>query len=99
MDILHHPLKHIKASHFGVLDFLTEITNKVFQDNTVASCKEPEDVFYEILFVGCKIIPVLSISRKVNLLGGPEGSLVEFIRVPYILVLDREQGKSISRWY
>jgi len=55
--------------HLWNLDFFNEPGGQVLDDYPIGSREEGENVFYEVFFVSCELLPVVDVSTEVNLLG------------------------------
>ena len=100
MDVLHHNLKTIEATGFGVLDLVQEVDGQVFVDNAVTGGKEGQHVLDEMLLVGVELVfPVGQILSKVDFFGRPKTGFRLFVKVPDIAVLDWKKDKAIFILY
>jgi len=95
VNVLHHHLETVEASSLGNLDFGAESLGKVFQNNTVRSSEECEDVLDKMLFIGSESQPVFRILAQVNLINGPKGGHLIFIHFPNVLVLDGKDDEAV----
>lgn len=95
MDVLHHHLETIEATSFWDLDFSHESLSQVFKNDTIGSCEECKDHFDEMPLFILKLFPVLNICCQIDFFSGPEASHLLFVKLPYIIVFDWEDHKSV----
>ena len=50
----------------------------------------------EVLLVIIQLLPVLNVLSEIDLLSGPESSLLVLIHAPDVVILDREQHKAVG---
>lgn len=87
MDVLHHGLESVEAASLGDLDLSAEALDEVLVDNAIGCGEEGKNVRDKELLVGCQtIVPVVEILGQIDLLSGPERSLVLLVHLPDLLI-------------
>ena len=96
MDVLHCHLEPIEAPGLWDLNFSHESLSQIFQNNSVRSGKESENVLDEMLLTLGKFTPVFEILTEINFLGCPEASHLVLVHFPNVVVMDGQDHKSVG---
>ena len=96
VNVFHHDLESVEASGFWPANFSVEIFNQVLVDNTVAGCKEGEDVLDEMLLVLVEVFPVFEVLCKIDFFSGPERGLCLLVGGPNIVVFNWEKNEPVQ---
>ena len=94
-DVLHHDLKSVEAACLWDLHLAHEVQPEVLVDDAVAGREEGEDVLDEVPLLRAQGLPVHRVAVQVDLRRCPEACLCLLMHLPEILVLDREQDKTV----
>ena len=96
MDVLHHNLETVEELCLGVLHLSHKVFGEVLVHNAVGCSKKRQDVLDEVTLVIVELfIPVNNVCGQVNLLCRPKARFGLLVKIPYVVVLDREQDKSV----
>jgi len=82
VDVLDGDLESVEAARLGRLDLGGEVLREVFVNDSVGGGEEGQHVRHEVSLVLGERLPVVEVSREVDLLGGPEGRLGLLVHVP-----------------
>ena len=95
MNILHHHLEAVEAAGLWYLNFSREALSEVLKHDSITGCEKGQYMFDEVLLVFLQILPIFYVLAKVDLIDGPEACHLVLVHLPDVVVLDRQQDKSI----
>ena len=96
MNVLHHHLEPVEAPRFSDLNLSGEPLSKVFKHYPVTGSEKCKHVFDVMLLALIEFFPVLEILSQIDFLSGPKCGFLVLVHLPDVVVLDREQYKSVG---
>ena len=73
MDIFHHDLEPVEKLGFCILNFTDEVLGEVFVYDTIAGCKESQDVLDKVALIIVELVgPVMEVLLEVYFFSSPE---------------------------
>lgn len=99
MNVLHHHLEAVEATSFRDLDFSAESLSEVFINDSIGCSEESKNVLNEVSLVVIKSLPIFNVSGEIHFFGSPEGSLLIFVHLPNVVVLDWKNDESVGVFF
>ena len=97
MDVLHHNLETVEELRLGVLHLSYKVLGEVFVYDAIGGSEKRQDMLDEVALVVVEFfVPIDDVRGQVNLLCRPEARFGFLVKVPDVVVLNREQDKSVG---
>lgn len=99
VNVFHHHLESVETAGFWHLNFSTESSSKILQNDSVGGSEECQHMFDEMFFVFGELLPVLNVLGKIDFLGSPKSGNLVFIHFPDVVIFDWKNDKSIRIFF
>ena len=96
MNVLHHHLEAVEGAGFGNLNLRRESLGQILKHDSIGGGKEGKNMLQEVLLIRLKGRPVLFVLSKVDFVDCPKAGHLVFVHLPYIVVLDGQDNKSVG---